>query len=201
MCCTTITHTPLTSFRTDDVFICHSGRDAKHMAVTLEVFLRVLGLNAWLDRTDIRTTVENSVAIVEGIMRCRIFLAIVTDNYWNSDWPQRETAFALQHTRVLPAFAMPVAKCKTRGWYYKVSSNHRRVRDGCVSAEFPCVIRACHSARPSRTSPAPRTAATSFISTSRLRNGCDRSSANITQNASRSSPTGNTCRSRPCTKR
>lgn len=69
-----------------DVFISHSGKDKELFVEPLVKDLNKMGLNVWYDKNSIQSGEKVRDSIINGIKESLIFLAILSPNYFHSNW-------------------------------------------------------------------------------------------------------------------
>ncbi len=66
-----------------DVFFSYPHKDAREVVRILEA-LRTMGLNVWIDKSEIRDYESITMSIVEGLAQSKVLLAYYSLNYWRS---------------------------------------------------------------------------------------------------------------------
>lgn len=73
-----------------DVFISHSGEDKELFVEPLVKDLNKMGLNVWYDKSNIQSGEKVRDSIINGIKESLIFIAILSPNYFHSNWANLE---------------------------------------------------------------------------------------------------------------
>lgn len=73
-----------------DVFISHSGKDKELFVEPLVKDLNKMGLNVWYDKNSIQSGEKVRDSIINGIKESLIFIAILSPNYFHSNWANLE---------------------------------------------------------------------------------------------------------------
>ena len=88
-----------------DVFISHASEDKEDFARPLALALREAGISVWFD--EFTLTVGDSLrrSIDRGLASCRFGIVVVSPNFLNKEWPQKEldglTAREVDGTKVI----------------------------------------------------------------------------------------------------
>ena len=85
-----------TGKNTPDTFICHASEDKQYVARPLRDALKEIGVNAWLDESEVQ--VGNSIRrkIDEGLIACRSATVILSKIFFEKYWTQYEMDGILQ---------------------------------------------------------------------------------------------------------
>lgn len=80
----------LTHSDNHDVFICHASEDKESFVRSLAEVLKEKGLTVWYDEFSL--TVGDSLrrSIDHGLAQARYGIVILSQNFFNKEWPQRE---------------------------------------------------------------------------------------------------------------
>lgn len=73
-----------------DVFISHSGKDKELFVEPLVKDLNKIGLKVWYDRNNIHVGEKVRDSIINGIRESLIFITILSENYYQSNWANLE---------------------------------------------------------------------------------------------------------------
>lgn len=73
-----------------DVFISHSSIDKKGFVEPLVDELNKLGLQVWYDKNSIHKGDKIKDSIINGIAESVVFLAVISKNYYKSNWSSME---------------------------------------------------------------------------------------------------------------
>lgn len=73
-----------------DVFISHSSFDKDSFVEPLVIELKKLGLNVWYDKYSIHKGEKIKESIINGIRESVLFIAVISENYYNSNWSNLE---------------------------------------------------------------------------------------------------------------
>jgi hypothetical protein len=73
-----------------DVFICHASEDKEEIAEPLASTLRSHGLRVWLDKFVLRLGDSIRRTIDRGLSSSRFGVVIISPNFFQKEWPQRE---------------------------------------------------------------------------------------------------------------
>jgi len=111
-----------------DVFLSYAGEDRfdKHvMVAAVFLFLTALGIKCWYDQDSIdRCGLPNSAEqIKQGLMKSKMIICFVTENYLSKKWPQLEfsTAHYHQKSKIYPMFLASDQEIdwNNSGWVYQ----------------------------------------------------------------------------------
>jgi len=133
--------------RTPIAFISHATADQERFVVDFATRLRAAGVDAWVDRWELRPGDSLVRRIFEGIAEADAFVVVVSANSFDSAWVQEELDAGfikkLEGTcRVIPVVldgVTPPAPLRAIVW--------ERIGDvGSYDAEFERIVRAIHGA-------------------------------------------------------
>ena len=75
---------------TPDTFICHASEDKQYVARPLRDALNEIGVNAWLDESEVRVGDSIRRKIDEGLSACRSATVILSKIFFDKYWTQYE---------------------------------------------------------------------------------------------------------------
>ena len=73
-----------------DTFICHASEDKQYVARPLRDALKEIGINAWLDESEVRVGDSIRRKIDEGLTTCRSATVILSKIFFDKYWTQYE---------------------------------------------------------------------------------------------------------------
>ncbi len=73
-----------------DVFISHASEDKEDIALPLTKILKESGLRVWLDKHELFIGDSLRRKLDEGLSNSRFGVVILSDNFFNKEWPQKE---------------------------------------------------------------------------------------------------------------
>ena len=73
-----------------DTFICHASEDKESIARPLRDALKKIGINAWLDESEVRVGDSIRRKIDQGLAACRSATVILSRPFFEKDWTQYE---------------------------------------------------------------------------------------------------------------
>ena len=73
-----------------DTFICHANEDKQYVARPLRDALKEIGVNAWLDESEVRVGDSIRRKIDEGLSACRSATVILSKIFFDKYWTQYE---------------------------------------------------------------------------------------------------------------
>ena len=73
-----------------DTFICHASEDKQYVARPLRDALKEIGVNAWLDESEVRVGDSIRRNIDEGLSACRSATVILSKIFFEKYWTQYE---------------------------------------------------------------------------------------------------------------
>ena len=76
--------------RTPDTFICHANEDKQYVARPLRDALKEIGVDAWLDESEVRVGDSIRRKIDEGLSACRSATVILSKIFFDKYWTQYE---------------------------------------------------------------------------------------------------------------
>ncbi|MBU4246309.1 toll/interleukin-1 receptor domain-containing protein [archaeon] len=79
------------------IFLSHADRD-KLLASKIKAGLGTYGLNVFLAHEDINPTSDWSAVLIDELEMCDIFIALLTPNYKEADYPDQEAGIAYYMT-------------------------------------------------------------------------------------------------------
>jgi hypothetical protein len=81
--------------RKKDVFICHASKDKKRYVYPLKKILDNYGISYWIDEAEIHWGDSILTKISEGLTKSRFVIVLITENFLNRNWTERELNSAL----------------------------------------------------------------------------------------------------------
>ena len=78
-----------------DVFLCHASEDKPGVARPLYTHLESCGVRCWLDEAEIAWGESILAKIQEGMSRARFVLVVLSPQFLQKPWPQKELRSAL----------------------------------------------------------------------------------------------------------
>ena len=93
---------------TKDIFLCHAGEDKQQVVRPLAKKLYSGGISCWLDEAEVRWGESIAAKVNEGLNRSRFVIVVLSQDFLDKHWPQRELHSALHEeagtgqVRVLP---------------------------------------------------------------------------------------------------
>jgi len=92
------------------VFLSYSTTD-KTLAGQIKEELSALGFSVFLAHEDLTPSQEWQKTILSELRKCDVFIALITENFRESDWTDQEAGYALAHTPdclILPLLLSPI---------------------------------------------------------------------------------------------
>jgi hypothetical protein len=81
-------------------FLSHSHEDRK-LASALKTEFSRYGIDTFIAHEDLAPSVEWEKHILQMLKKCKVFFALITENFVRSDWTDQETGFALAHGKAI----------------------------------------------------------------------------------------------------
>ena len=94
--------------RIPDTFICHANEDKASIARPLRDALREIGINAWLDESEVQIGDSIRNKIDEGLSSCRSATVILSRTFFEKYWTQYEIEGILQRQVRREILLLPV---------------------------------------------------------------------------------------------
>jgi len=109
-----------------DIFISHSSKDKSFIVETLVASLEARGLAVWYDKNNIYKGDQIKDAIMSGINDSIIYLAVISANFFNSNWVSLELGVlqAITPDNLLPLFCNGVQEMAAKTYPFLLDRNY-----------------------------------------------------------------------------
>jgi len=91
-----------------DAFICHASTDKEVFVNPLSAQLRMAGINVWLDEWCLEIGESLSQSISQGLIQSRFGIVVLSKEFFNRTWPQKELGALLAKESARAGVILPI---------------------------------------------------------------------------------------------